>query len=121
LHIPLFIPKYFTLADNRLKPHRRCSLQVATRELAMRWLRYRGRGILMITGRKNYRALDYENDPDKRFHPYHAAYAAAGYGKMNSLNERTRATLNRQQFVAADGSTEQNLVEIEDGRHINAR
>lgn len=60
--------------------------------------RYRGRGILQITGRSNYRALGFEKDPDTVLQPYESAFAAAGFWKMNRLNDRTRTELNREQF-----------------------
>ena len=65
--------------------------------------KYRGRGMLQITGRNNYRALGFEKIPDAVAEPYSSAFAAAGYWRMNHLNHRTRTVLNRQQFDAIVG------------------
>lgn len=61
--------------------------------------RYRGRGFIHLTGRKNYRALGYEDDPDALSRdPRVAAVTAAAYWRMRGLNSRTARVLNRREF-----------------------
>lgn len=55
--------------------------------------RYRGRGLIQLTGRANYRAcglalgLPFEAEPDLVAERHHAAMAAAWFWKSNGLNE----------------------------------
>lgn len=65
--------------------------------------RFRGRGILQITGRGTYKALGLENDPDAVSLPYYSAFSGAAYWKSHSLNERTLHVLNHRQFDAIVG------------------
>ena len=60
--------------------------------------KYRGRGILQITGKYNYTKLGFDKNPNAVLRPFHGAFAAAGYWKMRRLNERTNVELNRRQF-----------------------
>ncbi len=62
--------------------------------------RYRGRGLIQVTGRDRYRELGYENNPEALENPQLAADSAAAYWRANSLHRRTTRALNRQQFDA---------------------
>lgn len=60
--------------------------------------RYRGRGLMQVTGRGEYRAVGHENDPETLETAAGAADAAAAYWANHGLNGRTTGALNRQQF-----------------------
>lgn len=60
--------------------------------------RYRGRGLLQITGRENYRKIGYEDDPDALTDPYVAADTAAQFWSDRNLNSHSETKLNRDQF-----------------------
>ena len=60
--------------------------------------RYRGRGLMQTTGRSNYRAAGFENNPDALANPITAADTAGRFWASNGLNGRTEATLGRAQF-----------------------
>lgn len=62
--------------------------------------RYRGRGLLQVTGRLNYRAQGFENNPEALEDPSKAADTAARHWKSAGLNERTKTVLTRAQFNA---------------------
>lgn len=62
--------------------------------------RYRGRGLLQITGRTNYRAAGFEDNPEALENPNTAADTAGRHWKEAGLNERTTTVLNRTQFNA---------------------
>ena len=61
---------------------------------------YRGRGLMQVTGRANYRRLGYEKNPDVLADPVAAAASAASYWQTNGLHDMTRTELNRVQFDA---------------------
>ena len=60
--------------------------------------RYRGRGLMQVTGRSNYRQLGYENDPEALANPIGASNTAAAFWTNNNLNARTQTILNRAHF-----------------------
>jgi putative chitinase len=60
--------------------------------------RYRGRGLMQTTGRRNYRAAGFENKPEALANPTIAADSAGRFWASNGLNERTQAHLGRNQF-----------------------
>jgi predicted chitinase len=60
--------------------------------------RYRGRGLIQITGRENYRKVGYENNPDALKDPYVAAHSAAQFWTDRNLNARSKTSLSRDQF-----------------------
>lgn len=49
--------------------------------------RYRGRGLIQLTGRDNYRAFGFEDDPDAAAAPKAAARLALAYWGKKSLND----------------------------------
>ena len=61
--------------------------------------RYRGRGLIQVTGRANYRASGFEDNPDAMAEPQNAADSAAAWWK-NNMDGRTTVLLNRTQFDA---------------------
>lgn len=60
--------------------------------------RYRGRGLIQITGRDNYRKVGYEDNPDALTDPHIAADTAAQFWSDRNLNTHTDTSLNRDQF-----------------------
>ncbi len=60
--------------------------------------RYRGRGLMQTTGRSNYRAAGFEDNPDALADPQTAADSAARFWSDNGLNDRTADVLDRGQF-----------------------
>lgn len=60
--------------------------------------RYRGRGLMQTTGRSNYRAAGFENNPEALANPMIAADSAGRFWASNALNGRTRTVLTRTQF-----------------------
>lgn len=60
--------------------------------------RYRGRGLMQTTGRSNYRAAGFENNPEALADPVTAADSAGRFWTFNGLNGRTQAELGRTQF-----------------------
>ncbi len=60
--------------------------------------RFRGRGLMQTTGRDNYRAAGYENQPDDLANPSVAADSAARFWSSNGLNPRSSAVLARGSF-----------------------
>lgn len=60
--------------------------------------RYRGRGLMQTTGRSNYRAAGFENNPDALANPVTAADSAGRFWSSNGLNGRTQTVLARAQF-----------------------
>ena len=61
---------------------------------------FRGRGLMQVTGRDNYRAAGHEADPESLAEPQTAADTAAGFWANNGLNGRTQAELGRAEFNA---------------------
>lgn len=61
---------------------------------------YRGRGLMQITGRANYRALGYEENPDALALPKAAAASVAAFWRNSGLHKLTRIELSRRQFDA---------------------
>lgn len=76
--------------------------------------RYRGRGLLQVTGRDNYRKAGFEEKPEALEDPNTAADTAARFWHSHGLNERTNKILTRAEFNAVtqvinggqNGSTE---------------
>jgi putative chitinase len=62
--------------------------------------RYRGRGLIQITGRENYRKVGYENNPDALTDPDIAAHSAAQFWTNRNLNAHSKRRLSRDQFNA---------------------
>lgn len=62
--------------------------------------RFRGRGLIQITGRGLYREVGAENNPESLAEPQNAANSAAIYWQNRRLNDRTTGVLNRAQFNA---------------------
>ena len=60
--------------------------------------RFRGRGLMQVTGRDNYRAAGFENQPEALAAPGNAADSAARFWETNGLNPRTRNVLTRGPF-----------------------
>lgn len=60
--------------------------------------RFRGRGLLQVTGRVNYRAQGLEDNPEALEDPNTAADSAARHWKSAGLNEQTTKVLTRAQF-----------------------
>lgn len=60
--------------------------------------RYRGRGLMQTTGRSNYRAAGFENNPEALANPMTAADSAGRFWATHGLNGRTQAVLGRAQF-----------------------
>ncbi len=51
--------------------------------------RYRGRGFMQVTGRANYRAGGFEDNPDAMAEPQNAADSAAKWWQNNGLDDRS--------------------------------
>lgn len=62
--------------------------------------RFRGRGLIQITGRSNYEAAGFVNDPDSLSDPTNAANSAASYWQGAGLNNSTNSVLGRGEFNA---------------------
>ena len=62
--------------------------------------KFRGRGLIQVTGRKGYRAAGFESQPEALAKPDVAALSAARFWQSNGLNEGTRTVLNRGQSNA---------------------
>ena len=62
--------------------------------------RFRGRGLIQVTGRAGYRDIGFESDPEALARPGVAAMSATKYWQSRGLNERSRNRLTRGQFDA---------------------
>jgi putative chitinase len=62
--------------------------------------RFRGRGLMQITGRSNYRQLGFEANPDALLEPATASDTAAAFWERNNLNDATTTILGREAFDA---------------------
>ena len=62
--------------------------------------RFRGRGLIQVTGRDRYRRLGFEDSPEALAEPENAANSAAAYWQDEGLNERTSRVLDRAQLDA---------------------
>lgn len=71
---------------------------MATAEASEDGYRYRGRGLMQVTGRGNYRGVGFENNPEALEEPQNAANTAATYWQDNGLNGQTAHALDRAQF-----------------------
>lgn len=60
--------------------------------------RFRGRGLMQVTGRSNYRAVGHEADPESLAQPATAADTAAAFWENNDLNGSTATELARPAF-----------------------
>ncbi len=65
--------------------------------------RYRGRGLMQVTGRSNYRAAGFEAAPESLAQPNTASDTAARFWSTNGLNPRSATVLQRGAF---DGITQ---------------
>lgn len=61
---------------------------------------FRGRGLMQVTGRSNYRAVGYEDNPALLAQPGPASDTAARFWSDNGLNTASDATLDRAAFDA---------------------
>lgn len=62
--------------------------------------RFRGRGLMQVTGRDNHRRVGFENIPEALAEPQNAADTAAAFWVNNGLNGRTTGVLDRAGFDA---------------------
>jgi predicted chitinase len=62
--------------------------------------KYRGRGLIQITGRENYRKAGFEDNPEALTEPRNAVSSAASFWKSRNLHTMTRTVLSRRQFDA---------------------
>ncbi len=60
--------------------------------------RFRGRGLMQVTGRDNYRNVGFENSPEALAEPQNAANTAAAFWANHGLNGRTTGILDRAHF-----------------------
>lgn len=60
--------------------------------------RYRGGGLLQVTGRANYRLVGHENDPEALAEPLAAADSAAAYWRGRNLGDLPARPLSRREF-----------------------
>jgi len=60
--------------------------------------RYRGGGLLQVTGRRNYRLVGHENDPEALAEPAAAADSAAAYWRSMRLGNLPDRRLSREEF-----------------------
>lgn len=60
--------------------------------------RYRGRGPMQVTGRANYRAVGFEDNPEALETPYGGAQGSAAWWENNRLPMRTVSELDRRAF-----------------------
>ncbi len=65
--------------------------------------RFRGRGLMQVTGRSNYRAAGFENRPEALAEPNTASDTAARFWSSNGLNPRSATVLGHGAF---DGITQ---------------
>ena len=61
--------------------------------------RYRGRGFLHVTGRNNYAAFGFADNPEALADPDNAAHVSARWWERAQLNAATAEPLARQQFL----------------------
>lgn len=66
--------------------------------------RFRGRGLMQVTGRGNYRNVGFENNPEALADPQNAADSAAAWWQNRGMNGRTVGALDRTQFDAVTHS-----------------
>lgn len=59
---------------------------------------FRGRGLMQVTGRENYRAQGLEANPESLANPITAAGTAATFWQNNNLNAQTQTALDRAAF-----------------------
>ncbi|HKX36126.1 MAG TPA: hypothetical protein VJM79_05600 [Rhizorhapis sp.] len=59
---------------------------------------YRGRGPMQVTGRANYRAVGFEDNPEALETPYGGAQGSAAWWENNRLPMRTVSELDRRAF-----------------------
>ena len=74
--------------------------RMGNRGIAGAGYRFRGRGLIQVTGRDGYRAIGYENNPEALELPEIAADSAARYWRANNLHLRTTRELTRREFDA---------------------
>ena len=74
--------------------------------------RFRGRGLIQVTGRGNYRATGYEHDPQIVTTPQHAALSASRYWRARGLNERSAKELSYPQFYTLVGLVNAGHLEV---------
>ncbi len=83
--------------------------------------RFRGRGLIQVTGRANYRALGFENNPEALAEPQNAADTAAAFWQSSGLNGRTADVLDQTQFDAVSRSLNGGDTGIQDRRDAYQR
>jgi predicted chitinase len=76
--------------------------------------RFRGRGLMQVTGRANYRAVGFENNPEALSNPTTAANTAAAFWQRNGLNGQTTDVLGRAQFDAVSRTVNGGNVGMQD-------
>lgn len=87
-------PKYFNSLE--AKQYERQPQKIANRVYANRYgngdersgdgWKYRGRGLLQLTFKANYKKYGYESNPDELLTPYGAVESACKFWKVNNLN-----------------------------------
>lgn len=73
---------------------------------------YRGRGLIQITGRGNYRGAGFEENPEVVSQPRFAAISAARWWRNNRLTERTTTELDYNHFFGVVGVVNRKHLEI---------
>lgn len=110
---PRYFPDDATAAAYAMQPERIANRVYADRmgngdEASGDGWRYRGRGLIQLTGRDNYRLAsrllpagpDFEADPDRAAEPEHAVEIAAAWWQHHGLNELCDAMAGAQDEAA---------------------
>lgn len=71
--------------------------------------RYRGGGLIQVTGRDNYRSIGYEDNPEALSDPAVASEVSAKWWSDRGLNQRTQGPLDENGFVQASSKVNSNV------------